>query len=257
LMQYNKLLYIVTVYDISSYMKPISRKTAEAQGLTRYYTGRLCEHGHRDERSVADGRCVVCTEIAKQKFLERTTDDPSMANKCIISCQEAKSLGLIRFFTGVPCIHGHLAERYVSNNMCVPCKVLKVNKIIRRHIENKTSVGLKIIADQRKHRLRIRYGITEEQYDAMLLAQGNKCAICKKDEATCIGNGEGRRRLAVDHDHATGAVRGLLCTPCNNSLGVFENRKTDFQEYLRRSRPEEHSPAFWVSFAIENGAVPI
>ncbi len=54
---------------------------------------------------------------------------------------------------------------------------------------------------------------TRAQYDAMLASQGALCAICRKPE---FG-----RRLAVDHDHATGRVRGLLCTRCNTGLGMF------------------------------------
>lgn len=45
------------------------------------------------------------------------------------------------------------------------------------------------------------------QYDKMLAAQGGKCAICKRPPKS--------RRLAVDHDHKTGKVRGLLCFRCN------------------------------------------
>ena len=53
------------------------------------------------------------------------------------------------------------------------------------------------------------YGLTIEQYDALLAAQGGRCAICV---------GERRYRLNVDHDHATGLVRGLLCRRCNKLL---------------------------------------
>lgn len=77
--------------------------------------------------------------------------------------------------------------------------------------------------EQRKRhvrRSRIRkYGITPEQYDEMLEAQGNRCAIC--------GNGN-KRVMAIDHCHATGKVRGLLCDPCNISLGHIERK--DFLE---------------------------
>lgn len=59
------------------------------------------------------------------------------------------------------------------------------------------------------------YGITPAIYEAMLEAQGGVCAIC--------GDLPGDRELAVDHDHETGAVRGLLCTRCNPALGMLRD----------------------------------
>ena len=53
-------------------------------------------------------------------------------------------------------------------------------------------------------------GVTDEQYAAMLKAQGGGSAIC--------GNPPKTRRLHVDHDHKTGKVRGLLCFRCNRAL---------------------------------------
>lgn len=61
------------------------------------------------------------------------------------------------------------------------------------------------------------YGITGEQYEALYEAQGGTCAICKRATGKS-------RRLAVDHDHATGYVRGLLCSSCNNILGHLRDR---------------------------------
>ena len=75
-------------------------------------------------------------------------------------------------------------------------------------------------ADKRANHLKNRYGITPEQYDEMLEAQGGVCAICKQAP-------EGRR-LAVDHCHTTGNNRGLLCINCNTALGKF----FDNTEYL-------------------------
>lgn len=62
------------------------------------------------------------------------------------------------------------------------------------------------------------YGITAAEYWAIYRAQGGVCYICRrakgKDED---GNGRGKM-LSVDHDHATGEVRGLLCGPCNKDV---------------------------------------
>lgn len=58
-----------------------------------------------------------------------------------------------------------------------------------------------------------KYGITVEAYEAMLLVQENRCAICR--------NVQTRRRLNVDHCHQTGVVRGLLCDKCNKAIGLF------------------------------------
>lgn len=61
--------------------------------------------------------------------------------------------------------------------------------------------------------LRTKYDITWEKYHEMLEAQGARCAICHTDKPG------GRGCFPVDHDHATGKVRGLLCDNCNNMLG--------------------------------------
>jgi len=67
----------------------------------------------------------------------------------------------------------------------------------------------------RMHNLKRDFGITIEEYDAMLTKQGGVCAICKRPP--------NKNRLAVDHDHTTGEVRGLLCPSCNRAVGYFEN----------------------------------
>lgn len=59
--------------------------------------------------------------------------------------------------------------------------------------------------------IEVTYGITSAEYQAIYEAQGGKCYICAR------ANGRSKR-LSVDHDHATGEVRGLLCTPCNRDV---------------------------------------
>jgi hypothetical protein len=70
--------------------------------------------------------------------------------------------------------------------------------------------------------LRLAYGITPEQYDALYEKQDGRCAICREPERA-KQNGK-TVRLGVDHDHATGTIRGLLCRGCNRAVGTLENR---------------------------------
>ena len=87
----------------------------------------------------------------------------------------------------------------------------------------------------RKNNLRRLYGITPEEYDALRVAQGYRCAICDRPEAELPDRQTGRprldgkpnaapMRLHVDHDHDTDAIRGLLCWPCNTAIGLFQDQ---------------------------------
>ena len=72
---------------------------------------------------------------------------------------------------------------------------------------------------QRVSNLKHRFGMTLEEYDELFDAQNGGCAICGGANTT-------GRRLAVDHDHETGEVRGLLCFGCNIGLGKFKDDVT-------------------------------
>lgn len=61
-----------------------------------------------------------------------------------------------------------------------------------------------------------RYGISLEQYESMLALQKGACAICKKENS-------GKKMFHVDHCHATGKIRGLLCNSCNMAIGLFKD----------------------------------
>lgn len=68
-----------------------------------------------------------------------------------------------------------------------------------------------------------RYGITAEDYAAMLVKQNGVCAICRRPERHrhyLTGN---VRPLVVDHCHRTGRVRGLLCSLCNRAIALFDD----------------------------------
>ena len=83
----------------------------------------------------------------------------------------------------------------------------------------------------RRYLLRVRYGISDTEYQRMLADQAGQCAIC--------GGTDPKNRygmMCVDHCHTTGAVRSLLCNPCNLALGVIERAPAcveSFSLYLR------------------------
>ena len=63
--------------------------------------------------------------------------------------------------------------------------------------------------------LKASFGITADEFYRMLNEQGGGCAICGRQKT--------KRRLAVDHDHATGKIRGVLCHLCNQAIGQFRH----------------------------------
>ena len=74
--------------------------------------------------------------------------------------------------------------------------------------------------NRRNWKLLQKYNLTLDEYDQILEHQNGVCAICSKKEIVLDINGE-IRNLAVDHDHKTGKIRGLLCFSCNGGLERF------------------------------------
>lgn len=93
----------------------------------------------------------------------------------------------------------------------------------------------KVKISQRKKYLRTKavkkYGIDEAMFNAMSENQDHKCAICGKHA------NEQKKSMAIDHDHNTGKVRGLLCSSCNTALGNFNDSISNMKAaigYLER-----------------------
>lgn len=85
---------------------------------------------------------------------------------------------------------------------------------------------------QRRNRdrhLSKKYGIVSDEFDLLVQAQLNLCAICLR----YFG-----KQLHVDHDHSSGRIRGLLCGKCNKAIGLLDDQPRSAQaaaKYLRRS----------------------
>jgi hypothetical protein len=99
----------------------------------------------------------------------------------------------------------------------------------RSYLENKAENKTYSTTYKRKQK----YGVDDAEYQRLLAKQNKLCAICAK---TCT------RQLAVDHDHVTGRVRGLLCNSCNRGLGYFKDSQVllgNARDYLIESVLEE------------------
>lgn len=108
--------------------------------------------------------------------------------------------------------HRHRTSKGGRRGICKFCATAKVKEYALRHPD-------RVRLTQRKCRLKQRYGLTLEDYDAMLAAQGHKCALCRRGADEVGGPGGG---FVVDHDHDTGQVRAVLCHRCNRFLGWLE-----------------------------------
>lgn len=107
-------------------------------------------------------------------------------------------------------------KRREVGTYCLPCHNLVTTENVRKNH-----------GTTRNKHLKERYGVTAEDVAAMISEQGGKCAICGERDAE-----------HVDHDHATGEVRGILCFTCNVGLGNFQDR-TDLMEKAVRYLREE------------------
>ena len=89
--------------------------------------------------------------------------------------------------------------------------------------------------------LSLKYKISLEEYQQKVAEQGGLCAICGRESLTKGKTGR-VYTLAVDHEHGTGRVRGLLCGPCNQGLGSFGEDVSRLKaaiKYLEKFKPDE------------------
>jgi len=121
----------------------ITRKEAIERGLKRYFTGKPCKNGHVEERHTKYRECMQCNREASnatyrkwhaqkrmyELSLEKAEHGESPQDVCkFITLQEAKAIGLKRYFDGQPCGRGHISQRTVQRRDCVQCSRLAAKK---------------------------------------------------------------------------------------------------------------------------------
>jgi len=114
-------------------------------------------------------------------------------------------------------VQNPLGKNFGRDPKCKDCKSAAARRYYR---ENLDAEKTRQLWRNRKHR----YGITKSVYDAMFAAQGGKCAVCGNPiKHAGIGGDRKFDKAHVDHNHETGAIRGLLCGHCNNGIGHFRD----------------------------------
>ena len=178
---------------------PKNAKEAHSLGSRFYFTGKPCKYGHIAPRYTKAGGCVQCQRVVNVK---RHGIDESRAG---INAQKhftrllASHHGSVTYKPKEPCNSGHYL-RWVNTNNCVQCDE---NARARHKISAKFS------------RIKKEYGLTREQYLKFVELHDGSCALCGLKP-------ESHFSLHIDHCHQSSKVRGLLCGPCNQGIGLLK-----------------------------------
>ena len=137
--------------------------------------------------------CIRCEQTKSEtEFYKEKGRASGYRGYCKLCCAEKKQETRARKANGLP-----PPDRKQMRNPAAPC--LQPRNVWARHIKAK-------------------FGITVDVYDAMLVKQEGRCAICNTDQP------DSKHGLfSIDHCHTTGKIRGLLCQPCNRGLGQFRD----------------------------------
>lgn len=133
------------------------------------------------EREVSKGRAVFCCNVCRVLYKRQQVRTAPAELRCT-------HCGVIKPLAEFPL---RAEQRGLPRSQCRACWNARSQAIRNRRL----------------------YGISEVSYARLFAEQGSRCAICGRDPEV--------RHLSVDHDHATGAVRGLLCRMCNIGIGAF------------------------------------
>lgn len=147
--------------------------------------------------------------MEKQEYLLQGKSETKVCRKCKDVLTNSNWWGSrkgAKDYICVTCIKKHRHDYYTDNKE-------RVRAVQRLYYKRRKEVYT-------NSRLKGDYGITLDQYNQLLESQNNVCAICGGTEAG--GNQYGKVRMAIDHNHLTGKVRGLLCCKCNMALGGLD-----------------------------------
>ena len=132
--------------------------------------------------------------------------------------QIAKKNGDVRYITSCKRC-GKETEHYSVAGSCIVCQ--------RSYKQSQ-----KGLTASKYENIKLKYGITKDEWYWMLKEQYGKCKICNREMEIELGNGNNSIGCHVDHSHETGIIRGLLCNSCNKGLGFFKDDVSALQSAI-------------------------
>lgn len=194
-------------------------------------------------RSAKDGHqsyCRPCSARVQREYFDRNADaialryaerrarqaDTEGLKRCR-KCGETKPL--LAFYA-------HQTTKDGRANYCIECQCSASRDW---HARNPDAVKRNNESQRHRDWKLQQFGLTSSSLKQMLEEQSGVCAICEKPETRTDPRNGQINSLAIDHDHNTGRVRGLLCGSCNTGLGLLGDNEQAVQraiDYLRRAR---------------------
>lgn len=120
---------------------------------------------------------------------------------------------------------------------CKKCRCIRDRQFYQKNKERLIQYAINYQKNhknqKRNNDLKLKYGITLDNYNQILKKQNGVCAMCRTLPKEKHHRSKKSLPLAVDHNHKTGKVRGLLCRQCNQALGKYETHKDNILQYLR------------------------
>jgi hypothetical protein len=176
--------------------------------------------------------CRVQSRRAAARKAQRYVSRPKLATICEQCGQTFISKKAGTRMCSDLCRHANAAKKkqsvFAKGRKCIRCGIdckSKPGKPVCSNCRIDKRDPVKAAEKERLRRFR-RYGLTEEEYNRIFSAQGQRCAVCLTDTPSSKG-------WQIDHCHSTGKVRGILCVYCNTGLGSFMDDTNRLQSAIR------------------------
>lgn len=173
-------------------------------------------HSDYHNKNIKQSQCKDCRRAYQAAWRNKNASKtPSEKEQRCCNCGETKPAGEFRRWNGS------------TSGLTSSCKLCIRKRDRARYPKKRMQMG----DWQRWYYLKKAFGLTREDFERLLTAQNNCCAICARLFSE-------EREPCVDHDHKTSAVRGLLCRNCNFALGLLGDCAEAFESaanYLRKA----------------------